>query len=88
MSKKRISVIKEKKLLEKTDIIDFINTINEFNNDTCADCCHCTVANGECYQIASQGRCNAWNSIDNKSEAIKKLEELKERRVYNEYCKC
>ena len=66
----------ESTILKHSHILDFINVMKKHNESWCDCCCRCTVLNGECYLIASEGRCNAWNEIKTKNEAIKELEKL------------
>ena len=60
--------------LEKTNILDFIKVLKKYNSNWMHDCCHCPIFNGECNDLASKGKCRAWEAIANKTDALKELE--------------
>lgn len=70
----------EKELLSYCGILDFLKVIKQLNSDWVNSCSRCSVPNGECHQLASEGRCNAWNEIKCKEKALSLLinKEVKE----------
>lgn len=63
----------KRKVIRKSNIVDFLSVIRIYNENWSSCCCSCRVQNRECNEVASEGRCRAWNGIPKKDEALAEL---------------